>query len=184
MKNFLIAVTYYSGIEFLVSNLNKLIQKATVYRISRQKNTPIKFVTQGEGGLQIFGNNFKMCETSHLKSNTYIECNGGVEIGSYFHPGRSLTILSSNHNYETASMLPYDQKDILQPVKIGNYVWCGLNVTILAGVKIGDGAILAAGSVITRDVPPLAVVGGVPAKVLKYRDKDHYYDLIKKKAFY
>lgn len=186
MKSLLLALSYYLGLEFIFTKLAKLIQKTTVLKYSKQYNTHIKFVTQGEGGLQIFGNknNFKICSTSHLKSNTYIECNGGVEIGSYFHPGRNLTILSSNHNYEGASMLPYDKEDILCPVKVGNYVWCGLNVTILAGVTIGDGAILAAGSVITKDVPPLALVGGVPAKVIKYRDKVHYDDLVAKKAFY
>lgn len=56
-----------------------------------------------------------------------------------------------------------------RPVIIGNDVWIGANVSILPGVKIGDGAILAAGAVITKDVPAYAVAGGVPAKVIKYR---------------
>lgn len=55
------------------------------------------------------------------------------------------------------------------PVKIGNDVWIGANVCILPGVTIGDGAVVAAGAVITKDIPPYAVVGGVPAKVIKYR---------------
>lgn len=54
-------------------------------------------------------------------------------------------------------------------VTIGNDVWIGGNVTILRGVKIGDGAVIAAGAVVTRDVEPYAIVGGVPAKVIKYR---------------
>ncbi len=54
-------------------------------------------------------------------------------------------------------------------LEMGNDVWVGSNVIILEGVKIGDGAILAAGSVVVRDVPPYAIVGGVPAKVIKYR---------------
>ncbi len=52
---------------------------------------------------------------------------------------------------------------------VGNDVWIGENVIIKGGVKIGDGAIIAMGSVVTKDVPPYAVVGGVPAKVIKYR---------------
>lgn len=52
---------------------------------------------------------------------------------------------------------------------IGNDVWIGTNVVVLSGVTIGDGAVVAAGAIVTKDVPPYAVVGGVPAKVLKYR---------------
>lgn len=54
-------------------------------------------------------------------------------------------------------------------VIIGNDVWIGARATILEGVKIGDGAVVAAGAVVTKDVPPYAVVGGVPAKIIKYR---------------
>lgn len=54
-------------------------------------------------------------------------------------------------------------------VQIGNDVWIGYGATIMSGVSIGDGAIIAAGAVVTRDVPPYAIVGGVPAKVIRYR---------------
>jgi len=54
-------------------------------------------------------------------------------------------------------------------IEIGNDVWVGANVIIIDGVKIGDGAIVAAGSVVTKEVPPYSIVGGVPARVIKYR---------------
>lgn len=54
-------------------------------------------------------------------------------------------------------------------IEIGNDVWIGSNVTILPGVKIHDGAIVAAGAVVSKDVPPYSIVGGVPAKVIRYR---------------
>lgn len=54
-------------------------------------------------------------------------------------------------------------------IEIGNDVWIGANVIILDGVKIGDGTIVAAGSVVTNDIPPYAIVGGVPAKIIRYR---------------
>ncbi|MEY0719389.1 CatB-related O-acetyltransferase [Providencia alcalifaciens] len=53
--------------------------------------------------------------------------------------------------------------------KIGNDVWIGVNSIILDGVKIGNGAIIAAGSVVTKDIPDYAIVGGIPAKIIKYR---------------
>ena len=55
------------------------------------------------------------------------------------------------------------------PIEIGNDVWIASNVVILPGVKIGDGAVLAAGAVVTKSVPPYAIIGGVPAKVIRYR---------------
>ena len=63
-------------------------------------------------------------------------------------------------------MVPLKQK---APPVIGNDVWIGMNAVIMRGVTVGDGAIVAANSVVTRDVPAFAVVGGVPAKVLRYR---------------
>lgn len=54
-------------------------------------------------------------------------------------------------------------------IKIGNDVWIGARVTILEGISIGDGAVVAAGAIVTKDIPPYAIVGGIPAKVIKYR---------------
>ena len=56
---------------------------------------------------------------------------------------------------------------VSKPIKIGNHVWIGQRATVLKGVTIGDGAVIAAGSIVTRDVPPHSLVGGIPAKVLK-----------------
>ena len=61
-------------------------------------------------------------------------------------------------------------------VTIGNDVWLGANALIMPGVNIGDGAIIAAGAIVTRDVEPYAVVGGNPARVIKYRNKEKKND--------
>lgn len=60
-------------------------------------------------------------------------------------------------------------KEYLKPLKIGNDVWIQQNVFICGGVEISDGAIVLAGAVVTKDVPPYAVVGGIPAKVIRFR---------------
>lgn len=65
-------------------------------------------------------------------------------------------------------------------IVIGNDVWIGASVTLVNGVTIGDGAVVLAGSVVTKDVPPYAIVGGVPAKVLKYRFNEEDIKLLLK----
>ena len=60
----------------------------------------------------------------------------------------------------------------MQPITIGDDVWIGRRVMLLPGVSIGKGAVIGAGAVVTKDVPEFAVVGGVPAKIIKWRKQD------------
>ena len=71
-------------------------------------------------------------------------------------------------------MLPYDDKYIVKDVVIKQNVWIGADVTVMPGVVIGEGAVVAACSCVTKDVPSMALVGGCPAKIIKYRDKNQY----------
>ncbi len=119
--------------------------------------------------LTIIGNN---CHFNGMR----ISGLGDVSIGDNFHSGENCRIITQNHNYE-GSALPYDSTFQLKVVSIGKNVWCGDSVIILPGTIIGDGAILQAGSVVHGTIPPLAIVGGNPAQVFKYRDKEHYYRL-------
>lgn len=77
----------------------------------------------------------------------------------------------TDHNHGIAGDSRVDQQpSISRPVRIGKDVWLGTKVVVVAGVTIGDGAIVGAGSVVTRDVPPMAVVAGAPARLLRYRN--------------
>lgn len=109
---------------------------------------------------------------------------GNVSIGDNFHSGRNIQILTEFHNYEGGRKLPYDETTIKKDVVIADNVWIGQDVTILAGVSIGEGAVIQAGSVICKDIPPLAVAGGHPAVPFRYRDKTHYEKLKKEKMFF
>lgn len=108
---------------------------------------------------------------------------GTVKIGDYFHSGRECMIITENHNYE-GDAIPYDNTYISKTVTIGDFVWFGSRVTVVGNVNIGEGAIVAAGAVVTKDVPALAIVGGNPAKVIKYRDADHFYKLKTERKFH
>lgn len=101
---------------------------------------------------------------------------GMVSFGDYFHSGKENLIITQNHNYEGLA-IPYDDTCIYKNVRIGPCVWFGHRVTIVGNVTIGEGAIIAAGALVCKDIPPLAIVGGNPARIIKYRDKSHYYKL-------
>jgi acetyltransferase-like isoleucine patch superfamily enzyme len=185
MLNYLFKILIYLKYDVILNKFNRLMQIVAVKRYEVESKQKIKFVSQGNGGLNIVGDieNFKIASTSHLKSNTYIECIGGVEIGEYFHPGKDLVILSTNHNYD-GDKIPYDESYVKKPVIIKDFVWFGIGVRILPGVTIGEGAIIGMGSVVTKNVPAYSIVGGNPAKVIKYRDIDKFKKLKKEMRFY
>ena len=112
------------------------------------------------------GNNFN-------SNGLWIQGRGVVTIGDNFHCGRSCQVLTSSHNYR-GDALPYDETDIVKDTTIGDNVWFGHNVIVLPGVSIGEGAIIQAGSVVTKDVAALAIVGGHPAQQFAARDSDRY----------
>jgi acetyltransferase-like isoleucine patch superfamily enzyme len=92
-----------------------------------------------------------------------------IEIGDYALIGPRSMIVDTGHHYKDGTRLIRDQGLATAPIHIGSDVWMGGHVKVLAGVTIGRGAVIGAGSVVTRDVPPYAVAVGVPAKVIAYR---------------
>lgn len=118
----------------------------------------------------------------HIGDNAYIDARGGVVIGANTHISRNVVVHSANHRYE-GSCLPYDDIYECKPTTIGRNVWISTNVVVVPGVHIGEGAIIAAGAVVTKDVPPLAIFGNQPGRVIKYRDRDHYENLESKQLY-
>jgi virginiamycin A acetyltransferase len=106
-------------------------------------------------------------------------------IGSYCSIASHVTVVLSNHDYRHASTYPFTLISDFGPVspkpfpnrheltngdvRIGNDVWIGQNASIMSGVNVGDGAVIANSAIVTHDVPPYAIVGGSPAKIIKYR---------------
>lgn len=181
LKKMLVEICYLLRIDIIIASLKAVIAECHIRRIEHATRTNINYVCQGWNApivVKARGEGFfSMGKGSCLKSDSYIEYMGGVKIGNYFHTGKGLTIFSSNHNYENGDKIPYDDDDVMKEVVIGDFVWCGANVTIVPGVHIGDGAVIGSGAVVTKDIPECAVVGGNPAKVIKYRDKERFFRL-------
>lgn len=97
----------------------------------------------------------------------------GITIGNKVMFGPRVTIMGGDHNYSEIGRYMFDVKEKSEnddlPVFISEDVWVGACVTILKGVTVGKGAIIAAGALVISDVPDYAIVGGVPAKVIRYR---------------
>lgn len=117
-----------------------------------------------------------------------VNLRGIKRIGRFCSLGNNINFGPGNHPVDWLSTNPFQYNAIFldhpefrnlsrfgkiysdkSEVEIGNDVWVGSNVTVMRGVKIGDGAIIAAGSIVTNDVPAYGVVGGIPAKIIKYR---------------
>ncbi len=108
------------------------------------------------------GKNLHIGKRVFINSGCKFQDQGGIYIADDVLIGHNCVIATLNH-----AIAPEHRGDITgRPVKIGNKVWIGSNATILPGVTIGDGAIVAAGAVVCKDVPPLTIVGGVPAKII------------------
>ena len=110
-----------------------------------------------------FGKNIKVGEDVFINACCHFQDHGGVTIGDGCQIGHNVVFATLNHG-----VAPEERKHTIPaPVVLGKNVWVGSNSTILQGVTIGDNAIVAAGAVVTKDVPANTVVGGVPARVLK-----------------
>jgi len=115
-------------------------------------------------GLRV-GNN------SNIGRYSYIGCSGRISIGNNVLMGPRVGLFAEDHNFERVDTPIRDQGVVREPIVIEDDCWIGSGSIITGGVRIGQGAIIAAGSVVTRNVPPYKVVGGVPARVIRNRQE-------------
>lgn len=98
---------------------------------------------------------------SYINSNCLIRCKEKISIGENCAIAHSFIIMDSDFHQSNSG------NEMTAAIYIGNHVWIGARVTILKGVKIGDGAIIAAGTVVTRNIPPRCLAAGNPARIIK-----------------
>lgn len=166
---------YLGGYVLLRIILNKI--KFILFKIKWKNQNKHNYITIKNiiplNLVKVGKNSYGAIEVNYWGSN-----NEGLEIGNFVSIAKDVKfILGGNHEISTFTTYPFKvmtlkkEKEALSKGKIivKDDVWIGMNSLILSGVVINQGAIVAAGSVITKDVPPYAIVGGNPAKILKYR---------------
>ncbi len=154
----------------------KFIQK--VIDILRNKKPPVISPKVNSCGKHSYISRDSSINREDTIIGSFCSISDGVRIGLAQHPT----------NYFSTSHFCFDNLNLEdvgfvdKPCVIGNDVWIGSDVLIMGGINVGDGAVLAAGTVVTKDVPPYAIVGGVPAKVIKYRfDEETIKELLELK---
>lgn len=165
--------TFKIMLTFIRENIEKLKSKRCKTKII---NTCISFSEP----LTINGYSFVNRNTILGKNVNFngmkIHGKGKVIIGDNFHSGSECIMITDVHNYE-GDAIPYDSTYIIKDIVIGDNVWLGNRVIILGGIKIGEGAIIQAGSVVVKDIPKYAIAGGHPAKPFSTRNIEHYEKL-------
>lgn len=115
------------------------------------------------------GEGFNLGDGSSLGPYCYVGCSGHISIGRNVMIGPRVSFFGENHVFTDISIPVRDQGVEWEPVAIEDNVWIGSHAVILPGVTVGAGAIIASGAVVSKDVPPYAIVGGVPAKIIRFR---------------
>ncbi len=114
----------------------------------------------------------------------WVSGDGRFVVGNWCHFGEELRVLTRNHNYDKGDAIPYDRTYVKKDVVIGDFVWIGVQVILLPGTTIGEGAIIQAGAVVHGNIPAYAIAGGNPAKVFAQRDVAHFERLKAEGKFY
>lgn len=146
----------------LVDHISDIDSRATIYSFARVISTKI-------GKYSYIG---KFSRSSYTSIGNFCSISAYVNIGLPYHNLKLMStspIFTDKHNATRGSWVQDTGNVHFRHTNIGNDVWIGFHALVIDGVTIGDGAVVGAGAVVTKDVPPYAVVGGVPARIIKYR---------------
>ncbi|MBO0777493.1 MAG: acyltransferase [Ktedonobacteraceae bacterium] len=124
-------------------------------------------------GLRTSGRKVAIGTGTVINHGCLLYTTGGLVIGQHVSISSGVWLMTGSHEMNDPNFV-----DVYRPIMIGDRAWIGARATILGGVTIGEGSVVMAGAMVTRDVPPYAVVGGVPAMVIRYRElRDPTYTL-------
>lgn len=129
---------------------------------------------------------FATCDQISLGDDIYfgpycrIFGEGGLSIGSGTVLGENVTLIASNHRFEGADLLmrPFDNGLSKKGIDIGRNVWIGQNALVLPGVRLADGSVIGAGSVVTHDTQTNGIYAGQPARMIRMRDLPENFDIL------
>lgn len=123
------------------------------------------------GGLQNVGKGVKIGNRTTFGNDCMFGAAGGIDIGDDVVAGQFIRFHSENHNFNDKTKLIREQGVTHKGIKIGNNCWIGAGVVFLDGAELGDGCVVGANAVVTKKFPCDAVIAGIPAKMIGYRDE-------------
>lgn len=126
-------------------------------------------VSVREGVYLLGATGLSIGENVSIHPMCYIDATGGLTIGDNVSIAHGTTIMSTTHEFDDVDILINEQGVTALPTTIGENVWIGAQVVVVAGVSIGSGCVVAANSVVTHDLPPGSVAAGSPARVIRQR---------------
>lgn len=110
----------------------------------------------------------------YIGDDVHLRCGRGIHIGKNVAIAEGVYMITTNHSFRNCKKLPFDDKSFSYTIDIGPNCWIGAKSLICPVVKLEEGVVVAAGSVVTKSVPKCAIVGGNPAKIIGYRDIANY----------